>query len=600
MCVEERVKTTMLPASVLAAAEAACSRVLMADASEADRQKAAFYRGLMRFLQAVQKGMEQSGGSDGTITYAGPAPEQVRRALADVEMAIGLQGPLKAEALTLRVTINQTVGRHTDAQADLDHAIKVAPNNATVFVQRALEHQRAGDVTAALADVELALQLDPAAGTALFARGELLRRLGLLVRARADFAAAAALGPPFRRLALMRKSTVELRTGNLKAAYDDLLAAAREDGNMSKADATAASAELFARVGDLALDKLKDLQAAETHYRQASRLLPDNWDAALGLARVEEQRGNRDRAAAIYRHILASTEATPKLLERMLASFHLKQLTQPLQRRGAAGPFRNAVEISVAPGKSSPDGLKRVALVIGEGDYTRLASLPNARRDAAVMANALADMGFDTVEIAENLNTSDLRQVPTAIAERAAEADVVLVFYAGHGVEVGGVNFLIPIDAAPEGDTDLRNGALALADLAAAAGKARRGALIIVDACRDDPFAEARTAAMSRGRAAQQTAPVRLHSGLAAMSAVGSNTVVFHSTQPGQAALDGDDLDSPFVRALLETLATPNQPFGTVVKDTTARVAEKTQGYQVPASYGTVPAVALLPPAAAR
>ena len=71
---------------------------------------------------------------------------------------------------------------------------------------------------------------------------------------------------------------------------------------------------------------------------------------------------------------------------------------------------------------------------------------------------------------------------------------------------------------------------------------------------------------------------------------------MFHSTQPGQAALDGDGLDSPFVRALLETLATPGQPLERVVQDTTSRVSERTQGRQVPAAYGTPPAIALLPP----
>ncbi len=71
--------------------------------------------------------------------------------------------------------------------------------------------------------------------------------------------------------------------------------------------------------------------------------------------------------------------------------------------------------------------------------------------------------------------------------------------------------------------------------------------------------------------------------------------MIFHSTQPGQAALDGDDLDSPFVRALLQTLAMPNQPFATVVSETVARVRETTQGRQIPASYGASPAIALLP-----
>ncbi len=599
LCADQRVKTTMLPMPALAAAEAACGRILAADANMTDRQKAAFYRGLIRFLQVVQDGVARTATREGAVTYVPPTPGQVGPALADIEAAAALEGPLRAEALTLRVTINQTIGNHADVQADLDQAAKMAPHHVTPLVQRALEHERAGDVTAALAALDRAIESDPAASTALSARGELLRRLGLLTRARADFAAAAALGPPFRRLALMRKSNVELRSGDLRAAYDDLLAAARESGDRPDADVSAANAELLVRAGDLALDKLKDADAAETHYRDASRLVADNWSAALGLARIEEQRGDTVKAAAIYRRILASTEATPRLLERLLASYRLKQLTAPVQRRGGLGPFRDAFEIGVVPDKAAPDGLKRIAFVIGEGDYSRLASLPNARRDAAVMASALAEMGFDTVEIAENLGASELRSVPAAIAERAGQADVVLVFYAGHGVEVDGVNYLVPVDAAPESDKDLKRAALALADLARAAAGARRGALVIVDACRDDPFAEARAASVSRGGSPLREGAVsaRLHMGLAASPQVASSSVIFHSTQPGQAALDGDDLDSPFVRALLETLATPNQPFATVVSETVARVRETTQGRQIPAFYGSPPAIALLPSA---
>lgn len=598
-CADSRVKTTMLSTTDIAAAESACSRVLAGRIDDADRQKAAFFRGLMRFLQVVQSGMGQGVGKDGVPIFSPPKQTQLRQALADIETAIDLDGPIKGDALALRVTINQVLGHSAQAQADIGKAIAAAPGSVTPYVQRALEHERAGDVTAALADLDHALIIDPAAGTALSARANLLRRLGLLARARADFAAAARLGPPFRRLALIHKSNVELRAGDLKTAYDDLLAAAHESGDMTEAEAAATNADLLARAGDLALDKLKDPAAAEKHFRDAERLADRSWSAVLGLARVAEARGDRTAAIAIYKRILAATETTPKLYERMLASFRLRRLTAPV-KHGDSGVFRSAFDIGVTAGKGSPDGVKRVALVIGQGDYRRLASLPNPGRDAAVMANALADMGFDAVEVAENLDTADLRGVPAAIAAKAAQADVMLVFYAGHGVEAAGVNYLIPVDAAPESDRDLKAGALALADIMAAAAKAKRGALVVVDACRDDPFVEARAVAASRAGGSPQSGatPPRLHSGLATVAAVAPNSVVLYSTAPGEAALDGEGLDSPFVRALLETLTTPNQPLEKVVLDTAAAVARTTNGRQRPAAYGIAPTVALLPPAA--
>ena len=588
-CADERVKTAVLTPAQLAAAETACGRVLAGQAGDADRQKASFYRGLMRFLQVVQAGAAKAGKADGSVAYAPPTLAQVRPALADAEAAIRLDGPMKADALSLRATINQTIGRSAEASADVADAMKADPQGATPFVQRALEHERNGDVAAALADLDRALERDPKAGTALSARGDLLRRLGHLQRARPDLEAAAALGPPYRRLALMRKSELELRAGDLQAAHDDLVAASREAGDMPKADAALASADLFVKAGGLALDTLKDPDTAETLFREAEALAPKAWAATLGLARVAEARGDKARAEALYRRILAGTRSTPKLLERILASWRLKQLSQPAPR--GAGPFRSGLDAGIAPPKASPDGLRRVAFVIGSSDYAELSSLPNARRDAAVMANALADMGFDAIQIAENLSRADLRRVPAAVAEEAARADVVLVFYAGHGIETGGVNYLVPTDATLDSDKTLETEA-----------GARRGALVIVDACRDDPFAEAQAVAASQGAAGRQPAalPQRIHAGLAAAPPPAPNSVVLHSTQPGRTALDGDGLDSPFVRALLETLSSPGKSLEAVVRDTTARTSETTAGRQVPAAYGAAPAVALLPKIAAR
>jgi tetratricopeptide (TPR) repeat protein len=588
----------------MAAAEAACGRVLAATASDADRQKAAFYRGVMRFLQVVTKGAANIQQPNGSVAYAPPTLTQVRDALEDIDAAISIDGPLNTEALSFRVAINQVIGRTSEAAADIGRAMQQPQQSASPYVQRALQHDRDGNINAALADLDGALQIDPKTAAALYARGELLRRLGVLDRARADLAATAALGPPFRSLALTSKSELELRAGDLRAAYDDIITAAREPSNMPKVEAAAARAELLIKAGNLALDKLKEPDAAEKHFLEAQKLTPKQWSPALGLGRLAEARGDKPKAMAIYKRIIAATKATPHLYERRIAQVYLKLLTEPLLRE-TQGLFRDAADIGVYGGKGSPDGLRRVAFLIGESDYTELASLPNARRDAAVMASALADLGFDTVEFAENLKKGDLRRVPGLIAERAAQADVVLVFYAGHGVEVGGANYLIPVDAVPDSDDHLANDALALADLSAAASKARRGALVIVDACRDDPFVEARAVARSRGAGSRAggtggTVPDRRHGGLAAAPPPAQNSVVFHSTQPGQTALDGDGLDSPFVRALLETLSAPGRTLEAVVKDTATRVSDKTDGKQVPAAYGTAPAIALLPPAPKR
>jgi len=598
VCADERVKTALLPPEQLASAEASCTRVLEGTASEPDRQKAAFFRGLMRFLQVVQKGMALEMNADGSLPeYEPPAKEDVAEALSDVETAVKLKGPLKGEALALRITINQTVGEQ-DLGNDIEEAVRAAPGDATPLVQRALEAERRGDVGEAFTDLNRAIELDPQSGPALTARALLLRRVGELAKAREDFIAAAALGSPYRRLALIHKSEIEARTGDLRASFDDMLSAARETGDMSVEDAREMNVDLLVRAGNLALDSLKDPDTAESLFNEAGKLKPESWRWVLGLGRTEEAREDRAKAIEIYKRILDGTRTQPNLLERNDAAWRLKRLTQAiLQRR--AGEFAPGFEFGVVPQNPSPDGLKRLAFIIGSGNYAELPNLPNARRDAAVVANRLADMGFDEIEIAEDIDGANLRRLPTYIAERAQAADIVVVFYAGHGVETDGVNYLVAVDARLENEKELHSTALALQDLTGAAARARQGALVIIDACRDDPFIEAKAVASSRSAAGERHGPIpeRMHMGLAVSPTPAPNNIVLHSTQPGKTAADGDGLDSPFVIALLQTLSTPGLTLDEVVQETSARVSELTNGEQIPAAYGEAPATRILPEA---
>lgn len=596
-CADEQVKTAMLPIEQLADAEASCTRVLEGKTNDADRQKAAFFRGLMRFLQVTQAGMALGANADGSMQeYKLPTQEDVAGALADVQTAIDLQGPLKGEALALRVTINQTIGQPDAVADDIEAAMRDAPADATPFVQRALEAERRGDLAAALADLDQALENDAQSGPALIARSLLLRRVGHLAKALEDLTAAIALGPPFRRLALIQKSEIESRTGDLRASFDDMLSAARETGDMSAEDAYAMNIDLLIRAGDLALDSLKDPAAAEGLYNEAAKLSPDDWRWQLGLGRSAEARGQKKKAIEIYNRILEGTQSVPNLLERNDAAWRLKRLTQPvLQRR--AGEFAPGFEFGIMPENPSPDGLKRLAFIIGSGNYSELSSLPNARRDAAIIASRLADMGFDAIEIAEDIDSKNMTNLPAYIGERAGDADIVVVFYAGHGVETGGVNYLVPVDAAIGNEKDLQTTALALQDLTAAASKARQGALVIIDACRDDPFVEAKAVASSRGLARITVDPVpeRMPMGLAVSPTPAMNSVVLHSTQPGKTAADGNGLDSPFVIALLQTLSRPGLTMDEVVRETAARVSDLTGGMQIPTAYGDASAIQILP-----
>ncbi|MCJ8056599.1 caspase family protein [Shinella curvata] len=597
VCSDERVKTAMLSIEELTEAESACTRVLDGDTAEQEREKAAFFRGLLRFLQLMQNSASLQPNADGSLPdFKLPTIKDVSPALSDIETALAIAGPLKTEALALRTTIYQTIGQSDAAASGIEQAMKEEPTDPTALVQRSLETERTGDLEAAISDLNRALEIDPQFGPALTARAFLLRRVGHLAKARGDLTNAIALGPPFRRLALIQKSEIEARIGDLRASFEDILSAARETDDMSAADAGAMNLDLLIRAGDLALDSLKDPDNAESLYNEAGRLAPGDWRWQLGLARVSEMWGDRERAVEIYKRILDATHLTPELLERNDAAWRLNRLTKPLLKR-RAGEFSPGFEVGIVPENRSKDGLKRLAFVIGSTNYTALSKLPNARRDAAVIANRLAEMGFDTVEIAEDVGRESLINMPAYIARQAAEADIVVVFYAGHGVETGGVNYLIPIDAAVADEGDLQGNALALQDLTEAASRARKGALVIVDACRDDPFVEAKAVAASRGlaRPLEGQTPAHIKKGLAVSPTPAVNNIVLHSTQPGSTAADGDALDSPFVIALLQTLSSPGLTMDEVVAGTASRVLELTNGKQLPTAYGSATSVRILP-----
>ena len=198
------------------------------------------------------------------------------------------------------------------------------------------------------------------------------------------------------------------------------------------------------------------------------------------------------------------------------------------------------------PGASA-DG--RVALVVGNGDYAAIGRLPNPGNDANDVAAALGRLGFDVTRVrdADRLAMSEALR---AFTRESAQADVALVFYAGHGLEVDGVNYLVPVDARLERDTDVPFEAIELDDvLAAMAGAGLR--VVVLDACRNNPLARSmqrtsRTRSVSRGSFGELNEDL-----------LGDETLVAYAAAAGTTAVDGTGRNSPYTTALLEYLEQP-------------------------------------------
>jgi uncharacterized caspase-like protein len=241
---------------------------------------------------------------------------------------------------------------------------------------------------------------------------------------------------------------------------------------------------------------------------------------------------------------------------------------------------------------------KRVALVVGNSAYQNVALLPNPVNDGAVIAATLKKAGFDVVDSRHDVPAAELRHALRDFADRAGDADIAVVYYAGHGMEVNGTNYLIPVDAKLERDTDVYDEAVSLDRVLVAIEPAKQLRLVILDACRDNPFAKS----MKRTVASRA-----IGRGLAQVEPASPNTLIAYSAKAGSTALDGDSTNSPFTIALSKHLTTPGldvrRAFGFVRDD----VLKDTANRQEPFVYGSlggddvplVPAPAAAPPAAA-
>jgi len=222
---------------------------------------------------------------------------------------------------------------------------------------------------------------------------------------------------------------------------------------------------------------------------------------------------------------------------------------------------------------------KRVALVLGNSAYQNVAPLPNPVNDGATIAATLKSAGFDVVDSRHDLPAAETRRVLRDFADRARDADIAVVYYAGHGIEVDGSNYLIPVDAKLERDTDVYDEALSLDRVLLAIEPAKILRLVILDACRDNPFSKV----MKRTVASRA-----IGQGLAKVEPSSPNMLIAYSAKAGSTAADGDGKNSPFTVALSKHLTTPGldvrRAFGFVRDD----VLKNTGNRQEPFVYGSL------------
>ena len=231
---------------------------------------------------------------------------------------------------------------------------------------------------------------------------------------------------------------------------------------------------------------------------------------------------------------------------------------------------------------------KGVALVIGNGAYKHVPALTNPKNDAADMAAKLREIGLVVVH-GEDLDLTAMRAKVREFISSLEKADLAIFFYAGHGLQVEGVNYLAPVDARLASQDDLEFEAMPMGLVLSAMERNAKVNLVFLDACRDNPLATNLARSMGTRSAAVGRGLAEIGSG------VGS--LIAFATQPGNVALDGRARNSPFTTALLKHLGTPGQGVTDDLILVRRDVLEATAGKQVPWDNSALTGrVVLVPP----
>lgn len=216
----------------------------------------------------------------------------------------------------------------------------------------------------------------------------------------------------------------------------------------------------------------------------------------------------------------------------------------------------------------------RIAFVIGNAGYPKAAKLDNPINDANAISRALKSLGFET-RLFQDLKVADVSDLRKQLELRIKKNSTVVFYYAGHGAQMDGRNYLLPVDANFRSGEAAANDALYLGDILHAIERAKpKLAVVILDACRDNPFKSEKSGLVSKQGLARVDPPTA--------------TVVFYATRPGGTASDGDDVNGLFTKSLLAELQKPDVPLEVILRRVSTAVYKTSKGDQEPWIEGVI------------
>ena len=457
------------------------------------------------------------------------------------------------------------------AMVDLNKALSLTNDKnwkAAIENGIALSWRDKGNLDAALVHFNEAVRLDPKEMLYPSNRGELWRLKGDLERALADQDRAVALDSrkDAAVIYVLRGDTLRYKGEFVRAIADYEKALAIFNGPYAPA---------LAGLG-LTYERMGDLARARKQFERA---------ALLDSGSLTDISKSSAQTAVAHLAALDSGEAQPTILSAPSKVTSATSIPTP----SIARPKALGTERAEATAKQG----RRIALVIGNSAYKNVPKLLNPQNDSETIAVSLRNVGFDSVTIINDATREKLIESLRTFANDAENADWAMVYYAGHGMEVNGANYLVPIDAKIAVDRDIEYEAVSLSQVLRSTDAAKKIKLIVLDACRDNPFTPRKTRApeqIASASTAGGTIGTRSTNGrgLAEVKVTGATLVVF-AAKDGQVALDGEGGNSPFTVAVVQRLATPGVEINKLFRLVRDDVMEATAGRQEPYTYGSLP-----------
>ena len=496
-------------------------------------------------------------------------------------------------------------GNYTQVIADAGEAIRLHPNVAAYNLRGSAYYDK-GENDIAISDFNDALRIGPPSGIVFHNRGNAWRSKGEYAKAIADYDQSIKLGPP-SAFSWQNRGISKRALGDLDGALADINEAIRLDPTLPQP--LTSRAVIWRAKGDL------DRAIADTTeaIRLAKAKAPVNIMTPPGSVLISaythralayEAKGDFDRARRDYAAALEgkasdagskANQATAKvrlsLLSETIPPAPRTATAAPTPPASAAAPAKPAGAASPPPPPAAEqrqraETSRRVALVIGNGAYARVRPLPNPTNDARAMAKSLRDIGFVVTE-GTDLDRAAMQATIRDFLRDAARSQVAVVYYAGHGVQIDGRNYLVPVDIQFQAGNGMTDAMMDMDTIMAGLDDQVRTNILILDACRNNPMAP-KLASAGPARDIEAGSGLAAPATLSAGSTLGAGTLIAFATAPGQVALDGEGANSPFSAALTRHIGTPGLEVQQMLTRVRAEVVAATKGKQVPWSNSSL------------